>query len=226
MKPILKAAVREKSSRAVQQIRREGFIPGVVYGKGIPNILVKVESDPFQRIFREAGEHTLVDLDVGAEEKRTVLIHDVALDPIKGTPIHVDFYQVRLNEKVTTEIPLTFSGTSKAVKDLGGTLVRAMHAVKVEALPDDIPHEIEVDVSKIDTFEDHIVVRDLRLNPGVKILAEPDETVALVEPPRGEEELAELKEEVVENVEAVEGVKEEKEKSEELKKEEKETPES
>lgn len=207
--PILRADIRVSPLQSPARIRGEGFIPGIIYGKGIANVPVKIKSDVFDKVFREAGENTLVQLEIDNRDKRTVLIHDVTFDPIKGTPLHIDFYQVRLDEKVKTEVPLVFTGTSQAVKDLGGTLVKQMHSFQIEALPQDIPHEIEVDVSRISTFEDRISVKDVRVASSVKVLADEDEIVALVEPPRTEEELAELETTIQEDVEQVEGVKEE-----------------
>jgi len=202
----LKAEPRIKKSGENSRIREKGFIPGVVYGRGIENVLVKVKGDAFIRVFREAGEHTLVDLNLEGKDTRTVLIHDVNVDPLKGNPVHVDFYQVRLDETVRTEIPLTFYGISAAVKDKEGTLIKSMHSVEIEALPTDIPHEIVVDISSLETFEDQILVKDIKVGSGVKILAEEDETVASVEPPKTQEELEELEQEVVEDLDTVEGV--------------------
>jgi large subunit ribosomal protein L25 len=128
-----------------------------------------------------------------------------------------------LDEEITATVPLVFEGQALAVKDLGGTLVRNIHELEVKALPQNLPHEIKVDISKLKTFEDNILVKDLIIPKEVKILKTPDETIAFVsEPEKIEEELEKPIEEKVEEVEKVE----EKKPSEAKIAEEKETKET
>lgn len=211
----LAAQQRTETGKELTALRRAGFVPGIVYGHGVDNVMVKVKETLFKKVFSQGGENTLVDLAVDGEEKPyTVLIQDVARHPVKSSPVHVDFYVVNLKETVRTEIPLTIVGVSPAVKELEGTLIQPMHSVEVESLPMDIPHEIEVDISGLVTFEDHITVADLSVGENVEILAEPGDIVASVQEPRSEEELEELEEEVVEDVSDVEGVEDEEEREE------------
>ncbi len=134
-----------------------------------------------------------------------VLIQEVVKDPLTEKLIHVDFYQPSLEEEIEANIPLVFEGESLAVKDLGGTLVKNIHEVEVKALPQNLSHEIKVDIGKIKTFEDNILIKDLIVSKDVKILKEPDEIVALVVPRKEiEEELEQPIEEKVEEVEKVE----------------------
>jgi large subunit ribosomal protein L25 len=202
----LRVAPRTQRGNSVRALRRNGIIPGILYGHKISNVAVSVPSPDFMKVFSAAGENTLIDLELEGGEIRTVLIHDVAEDPISHHPLHVDFFAVRLDEKIKTEVPLVFAGDSPAVKELLGTLIKTMHALEVESLPADIPRELTVDISGLKTFDDHMLVKDIEVPDGVEVLTAPDEIVASVQPPRSEEELEELKEAVVEDVTQVEGV--------------------
>jgi large subunit ribosomal protein L25 len=140
------------------------------------------------------------------------LIHEIENDPLTLKPIHIDFYQPRLKEEVEALVPLIFDGESKAVKELGGTLVKNISEVKVKALPLNLPKEIRVSIEKLKTLEDEIFISDLKLPEGVKILKDPKEIVAFAAPPeKVEEELAKPVEEKVEEVEKVVEKKEEEE---------------
>ena len=137
-----------------------------------------------------------------------VLIHAVETDAISQKPIHIDFYQPRLDEEIAANIPLVFEGESLAVKDLGGTLVKNIHEVQVKALPQNLPHEIKVDIEKLKTLQDVVLIKDLILPQGVKIIRDQQEIVAsVVLPEKVEEELAKPVEEKVEEVEKVGGEK-------------------
>ncbi len=181
-------------------------MPGVVYGKGVKNVDVSVGEAPLRKAFKDAGESTLLELEVDGDKTRHVIINEVQVDPIKGEPVHVDFLEVRLDQKIKAEVPLLFIGESPAVKELGGVLVKNIQHVEVEAFPQDLPHNIEIDISSIKTFENHIKIGDIRINPKVKILSDVSSIAASVVPPRSEEELESLKGEVVEDVSKVEGV--------------------
>lgn len=193
----LAAKKRGIYGKAVRKLRKSGVLPAVLYGHGVPSTALEIFQRDFLRVFREAGENTIVTLTIeedGRQDVRNVLIHDVATDPITGMPIHVDFYQVRLDEKVKVAVPLVFVGESPAVKHEGGVLVKALQELEIEALPANIPEEITVDISSLATFEDAIYVRDLAIPEGVEVLVPGDSAVASVQPPRTEEELKALEE--------------------------------
>lgn len=200
----LQAELRKNSS--VNQLRNSGFVPGVVYGRGVENVNVTVDRTALERLLKEAGENALLELEVKGDKSHNVLIHDIQREQIKDVLNHVDFLEVRLDQKVKAEIPLVFIGESPAIKELNGTLVKNIQHVEVEALPQNLPHNIEVDISSLATFEEHISIADIKIGPNVKIVSEPDVIVASVVPPRSEEELEALKGEVVEDVSKVEGV--------------------
>lgn len=195
------------SARAggARKVRNLGFVPGVIYGHGITNQSVQIEAKTFQKAFEAAGETTLIELTV-AGTVYPVLIRELQFHPLKDTITHVDFYRVNLSEKVKAEVPLEAVNEAPAVKDLSGILVRNIDALEIEALPQDLPHEIKVDISVLTNFDQVIHVKDLAVPAGVKVLADPEDVVMLVQPPRSEEELAQLSEEAKEDVQAVEGV--------------------
>ncbi|MDQ3232139.1 MAG: 50S ribosomal protein L25, partial [Pseudobdellovibrionaceae bacterium] len=116
------------------------------------------------------------------------LLHEIDIDPVSGTPRHADFYVFEKGAKVKVEVPVEFEGVSPAVKDLGGTLVKVLHALEVEAMPKDLPHEIIIDISSLATFESQITVADVKLPSGVVAVQAPEEVVALVSAPREEVE--------------------------------------
>ena len=193
----------------VGELRRAGNVPAVLYGHGIEAQSVSIEMRAFMKLLPKAGYTTIINLVLDDKKEHPVFIRDVQFHPVKSTVMHVDFYQVRMDEKVTAKVPLKFIGESAAVKDMAGTLVRSMDELEVEALPIDLPHELEVDISTIKDFDTQLHVSNITLPKGVVALAEADEVIALVQPPRSEAEMDSLSEEVKEDVEAVEGVKKE-----------------
>lgn len=212
----LNATKREVTGEKIHEIRKDGLIPAVVYGKGKENVNLILNVIEFNKVFNKTGENTLIKLNIeGGGPVKNVLAHDVQFNPVSDAPIHVDFYEVRMDEEVETEVPLVFVGESLAVKDLEGTLITNKTHVDVKCLPANIPHEIEVDISKLATFEDSITVADLKIPANVELLTGLEETIALVEAPRSEEELEALNAEVVEDVTSVEATEEKKEEGEE-----------
>jgi large subunit ribosomal protein L25 len=188
-------------------------IPAVVYGPDVTNASIEVDYVEFKKVLKEAGESSLIELNVeGEKEKRLVLVHEIQKDPVEDYFMHVDFLQPNLKEETEAEVPLVFEGEAPAVKDLGGTLVKNMSEIEVSALPQNLPHEIKVSLESLKTFEDRILVKDLILPANVKATANPEEIVALVAAQENVEE--ELAAEIKENVEDVGKV--EKEKKEEV----------
>jgi len=207
----LKAKKRELAGEKVKKLRRQGILPGVLYGPKIENISIELDLKEFEKIYKEAGESSLISLQVvpsknsGQGKEFSVLIHEVKKDPLKGNIIHVDFYQPILTEEVEASVPIVFEGEALAVKELGGTLIKEIQELEVKALPQNLPHEIKVNVERLKSFEDEILIKDLKLPQGVKIDREPNEIVAIVVPPeKVEEELEKPIEEKVEEVEEVE----------------------
>ncbi len=221
----LKAQKREILGKQVKQLRKEGFIPAIVYGHKFKNIPLKINLDNFLGIFREAGESTIIKLEIEGNKTYDVLIHDVLRDPISEKILHIDFYRIKADEAITTEIALILENTSPAVKDLGGILITNLRSIRVKALSKDLPHDIKVDISLLKNFNDHIKVSDLPISGKVEVLTEPKDIIVLVKAPRTQAEIEALDEEVKEDVEQIEGVAEKEETgSEETKEKEESAP--
>lgn len=203
---ILSAKTRKIQGKKVKTLREKGVLPVVLYGPKIKNENLEIDLKNFEKILNEAGESTLISLEIeGKKEKNLVLIHEVKFDPMTGNPTHADFYQPILTEEIQVMIPLVIEGEAPAVKNLGGTLVKNISEIEVRALPQHLPKEIRINVGGLETFEDRVLIKDLQLPEGVKILRKPEETIAHVaQPEKVEEELKKPIEEKVEEVEKVE----------------------
>ncbi len=207
------AKIRTETGKKAGKLRKKALLPGILYGPALKKAQpLELDQKTFKKVYEEAGESSLISLEIEGEKSYPVLIHDTQRNPLTGEIIHVDFYQVSLEEEIVAKIPLIFEGTPPAVKDLGGTLVKNISEVEVKALPQKLPKEIKVEVSGLKTFEDNIKVSDLELPAGVRVLKEPEEIVAAVLPPeKVEEELQKPIEEKVEEVKIVEKPKKEQE---------------
>ncbi len=202
----LEAQFRQEGQRSVKGLRRSGFVPAVLYGRDVPAVSIAVKYSALEKVLKDVGENSLLELELEGDQTRPVIIHDVQTDPVHDQPIHADFLQVRLDQKIKAEVPLVFVGEAAAVKELDGVLVKSLQHIEIEALPQNLPHNIEVDISSLKTFDDHIEVAGVRVPVGVKVLSPAEQIVASVVPPRSEAELESLKTEVVEDVSKVEGV--------------------
>lgn len=211
----LKASKRETTGKQVAGLRREGFVPAVMYGADLKPQVLQIEKIEFAKIYKKAGSSVLVELELENGSAQNTIIQQVDINPKTREYIHADFRAVKMTEKITAHIPLVFVGESPAVEDQDGTLVKNIDEIEVECLPGDLPSEIEVDITALIDFESTIHIKDLKVASGVEILTDPEETVALVEEPRSEEELAALDESPVEDVATVEGATEPAESSEE-----------
>jgi large subunit ribosomal protein L25 len=174
--------------KKVKALRKKGVIPAELYGHDVPNVHLSVSAKDFAKVYKEAGENTVVTLDIG-KEKRPAIIHHVERHYISGEPAHIDFYQVRMDEKITAHVPIEFVGDSAAVKDKGAVINRSMTEIEVEALPNDLPRHLTVDLSLLDDIDKTIYVRDIVVPRGVTFLVEEDTAVATAQAPRVEEEV-------------------------------------
>jgi large subunit ribosomal protein L25 len=178
---------REKFGRKARGGKNTEKFPAVFYGPKEDSTSVFVTKRDFVKVWKEVGESSVIILE-GAGDEKQALIQEVALDPVSDEPIHADFYIIEKGKKVEVDVPLEYVGESPAVKNLGAVLVKVMHELPIEAEPVNLPHEIEVDISSLVDFESNITVKDLKIPAGVTVLAEAEETVALVQEPREEEE--------------------------------------
>ncbi|HYC79923.1 MAG TPA: 50S ribosomal protein L25/general stress protein Ctc [Candidatus Binatia bacterium] len=202
----INATKRTVSGKPVKKLRNSGKLPAVVYGHNVKSENIEVSESEFLKTLKQAGESTIITLSVDGKN-HPVLIHDVHNHYLTDRPIHVDFYAVNMDEKLKATVQLHFIGESQAVKALGGVLARNLSELEVECLPADLPSHFEVDISSLNTFEDSIRVSDLNVSDKVKILANPEEVIIAVTPPRSEEDLKELDQKVEEvDVNTIEGV--------------------
>lgn len=206
----LKAEVRTLKGRNTIDLRLNNVIPVVVYGTGAEAISLQVSRSEFDRVYGQAGESTVVQLDLDGKQI-PVLIHDMQIDPQTDFTIHADFLRVDMNKKVEAGIKIVFTGEAAAVETLGGTLVQNLDEVEVRALPGALVREIEVDISKLATFDDAIHVSDIVVPAGIEILTEMDAVVATIQAPRNEAEMDALNAPVEADVNAVEVTTEKKE---------------
>jgi large subunit ribosomal protein L25 len=182
----VKLPVRTRTvlGKKTERLRRAGVLPAVVFGGRRESVAVETDARAFERGYRRWGSTTLLSL-TGLDGDETpdgpggtpALIHGVSRDPVSGRLLHVDFERVSLTERTHAEVPLRFVGTAGAVKE-GAVLVHAIDHVRVEALPQDMPHSIDVDLAKLETLEDAVYVRDLIVDTTkVRIIDRPDELV-------------------------------------------------
>lgn len=213
---------REGTGRKNKKIREQGFIPAVLYGREVENLLLSVNGQDFKKIYEKVGASVLVNLKIsngGKEDERVVLVQDTAKDVVNGKIIHIDFNQIKMDEETEVEVPLIFVGESIAVEREGGVLVKNIQSIEVKALPQNLPKQIEADISIIKSFDNSIRVKDLKIPENVKVTASLEDIVASVVPPRTSEELEELKQAPTEKIEEVEVEKKGKEAQEEIQEE-------
>ena len=176
----LTASIREKNEKLAPE-----FIPAVIYGKEAETKSLKMRRADFDKAFAAAGESNLISLEIDGQVSK-VLVKETQHDVMKNIFTHADFYQVNMKEKITTEIPLHFVGESKAVRELGGTLIKDMSELEVECLPTDLVDHIDVDISVLNTFDDMIRVEDLVLPKGIALVHHTNDAVAAVREPKVE----------------------------------------
>lgn len=186
---------REKFGKALHASRLAGKLPVVVYGGPSSKVGTGkhkthsffLELKDFKKAWATAGESTLISLKDGAKSAYDVLIHNVALHPLSGEPIHADFFAVDATKPVEVKVSLDFVGTSLAVKNLGALLVKVMREIEIKVLPKHLVHEIKVDVSSLGNFGDKIHVSDVVLPESAELITPGTEVVALVSEPKAEE---------------------------------------
>lgn len=178
-KVVLKATKRDVIGKQVKAMRREGKLPAVIYGRHLEPISISLEAHSAGLALAKVSASSLVTIDVDGKEY-PALVRERQRDFIKGVLTHVDFLAVDMNEKLRTSVGLAFVGVSPAVKDYNGILVHNLERLEVECLPGDLPERINVDIAMLKQIGDIIRVRDLAVSDKVRILADEDETIAVV----------------------------------------------
>lgn len=175
---VIKADKRDSGTK-LGILRKSGKIPAVFYGAGKKSTSVSISNIEFKKVWREAGESSAVKISM-PEGDIDSLIHEVQVDPVTDDPIHVDFLAIDMKKKIRVKVPLVFEGVSNAVKSGIGNLVKVLHEIEVEALPADLPHNLSVDISKLETLENNIFVSDIKLPAGVLVITNSGDVVASI----------------------------------------------
>src|SRR3982074_2775454 len=176
----LKASVRELLRKRSPRLHGQGKLAAGVYGhntKPTPLVLDRLE---FQKVFLKSGRTHLVDLIVDGDRTDKVLGREIQPHPRRLGPIHVDFYQVNLEEKITVEVPVHLVGESAAVKRGDADVLQPIHTLRVECLPSDIPEAFEVDMAPLEDIGSELRISDIKLPKGVTVLIDPEELVVKI----------------------------------------------
>ncbi len=180
---------REVLGKKVQSLRRQGITPVHLCGHGVDSLSLECETAQLKRVLAQAGSTRLVDLKVDrARQPKKVLVREIQRNPIKGELLHVDFYQVRMEEKIRLEVPIAFAGEAPALKEKGAFLTHDTTRLNIECLPDAIPNSIEVDLTSLIEVDQAIHVKDIKVASGITIIDHPDQLVARVSIPKVREE--------------------------------------
>jgi large subunit ribosomal protein L25 len=213
-RPVLSAEIRGGVGKGkARKLRAKGLIPAIFYSPQSQSIPLVIDSKEFVKTLQtEAGENVLIDLNIrkgDQADRKVVMVKDIQIDPLQGTTLHTDFYEVAMNEMVTVEVPIHLVGKPEGIK-MGGILEQIRRVIQIQCLPGDIPKRIDVDVSPL-KIGDSIHVQDIQTEKA-KILFDTNFTIATVVPPVVEEKkvVEEVVAEAAEEVEVKEKEEEEK----------------
>lgn len=188
----LSAHPRSVIGKRVKHLRRQGYVPATVYGHDVSPLSIQVDAREFRAVHIAAGDAQLIDLVIDSQPARPVIIHSTQIDPRRNTTMHVEFYQANLRQKLTASIPIHITGESPATKQ-GAMVLPVLDHLVVECLPDDLPAQIELDVSGLTEVGDALHVRDIPIDHSrVEVKANEDDVVVKIEAPQaGIEEVEE-----------------------------------
>jgi len=175
----LKGLPREPLGKRSRRLLREGKLPAIVYGHNTEPTPITLDRLEFQKVFIKSGRTHLVDLAIDGRMGK-VLVREIQTHPRRLGPIHVDFYQVNLEEKIEVEVPVHLVGESGPVKQGDADILQPMHSIRVECLPSDIPESFEVDITALEEIEAELRVADITVPKGVTVLDDPEELVVKI----------------------------------------------
>jgi large subunit ribosomal protein L25 len=199
----LNVSTREIKGKKTNMLRRSGITPANIYGHGIDSIPLQVDTKQLKLTLAQAGKTDLISLKIDdSKSLKKVLVRDIQKNPLTDEPLHVDFYQVKMTEKLKADIPLAFVGEAPVLKRKNVSLLHLMDTVLVEALPDALPHNLEVDLSSLEDPDQAIYIKDITISDDVTLLSDPESMVVKV---------TETRREVIEEAEAVPAEGEEEE---------------
>ncbi|MEE9583304.1 MAG: 50S ribosomal protein L25 [Dehalococcoidales bacterium] len=189
----LKAAQRDILGKKTRFLRRQGITPTHLLGHGLKSLALQCDTTELARIIMLGGTTRLIDLQVDKEEQpRSVFIREIQRDEVSGRLLHVDFYQIKMTEKITADIPIVLIGEAPATKSKGNILQQTLTHLGVECLPDKLPPRIEIDINPLEETDQAIYVRDLHLDPDISITTAQERLVVKIS-----QVMAEKEEEVV-----------------------------
>ncbi|NOQ18296.1 MAG: 50S ribosomal protein L25 [Dehalococcoidales bacterium] len=177
----LKATARDIVGKKTRFLRREGITPTHLFGHNLKSLALQCNTDELKRVIVQVGTTALFNLGIDGEKRpRKVLIREIQNDPLGRQILHVDFYQIKMTEKLKIEVPIVLSGEAPAMKVKGRSLQQSLTSLNVECLPDKLPHEIEVDLSPLTELGQAIHVKDLRLSTDITVTNDPGQLIAKV----------------------------------------------
>jgi large subunit ribosomal protein L25 len=179
----IKASLRQPMGKRSRRLLREGKLPAIVYGHNTEPTPITLDKLEFQKVFVKSGRTHLVDLAIDGRTEK-VLVREIQTHPRRLGPIHVDFYQVNLQEKIEVDVPVHLIGESAAVKRGDGDILQPMHSVRVECLPSDIPEAFEIDITPLEEIDMELRVSELKVPQGVTVLDEPEQLIVKIVPKR------------------------------------------
>lgn len=180
------AQVRDTSVKA-KVLRRENLIPVEYYGNGVKNMSLQVDYQTFRRLYRTAGDNTVIDLSVEGKGKKKVLVQKVEYHPVTDNFIHVDLVNVNMDVEVTAHVPITLEGQAPAVKEMAGVLTQHLDAIEIKCLPGNLIHDITLNIDSLVDFHTSLHVSDLTIPANIELLTDPELTIVNVSAQREEE---------------------------------------
>ena len=183
---LLPAKIRDLSVKA-KNLRKMNFIPAEFYGHGVQNMSLQLDYQTFRKLFKKAGYNTVITLEIDGNGEKSVLVHEVDRNPVTDLFSHVEFINVRMDEAVTTTVPVRLEGTAPAVRDGGGVLVQSLDEIEITCLPGDLIPEIVLNIELLTEINMGLHVSDVKLSDKIKILTDPEASIVMVAAPQEEE---------------------------------------
>jgi large subunit ribosomal protein L25 len=202
----LEVSKRDITGKKVRFLRRQGIVPANIYGHGIDSTAINVDAKSLKHLLAHAGMTDLISLKIDdSKNSLRVLVREIQRNPLNDDLLHVDFYQVRMDEKIKADVPLVFVGEAPVLKKVkNSSIFHLIDSLYIEALPDDLPHSLEVDVSHLEELDHTIHVKDIHLGDGITLLSDPEQMAVKVAEARKEEVVVPVEAVVAEGVEVAE----------------------
>jgi len=177
----LQATMRDVLGKKTRFLRRQGSTPTHLFGHGLESLPLQCDTAKLKRIIAQAGTTRLISLEIEEDKQpRNVFIREIQKDACTGALLHVDFYQIKMKEKIKTDVPIILVGEAPALKEKGRTLLHGVTSLSIECLPDKLPPQVEVDLSPLEKLDRVIYVRDITLSPDITLITDPDQMVVKV----------------------------------------------